>query len=87
MRGEMIGMDRKTLREKVRKLDQMPKSVTSEEADLIAFIQDKLKTGEAITPEEADLIAEMHRKYFSPRDEEEEGEEADEDGVDEDDFV
>jgi hypothetical protein len=88
LREGEIGMDKKTLREKVRALDRMPRSVASEEADLIAFIQDKLKTGKKISPEEAGEIEEIYLRYLGPKGDEEAAEDpADEDGVDEDDFV
>lgn len=81
-------MEEKTLREKVRALDGMTRPVTSEEADLIAFIQDKLKTGKKVSSEETEEIEAIYRNYLGPREDEEGAEEpVDEDGVDEDDFM
>lgn len=87
--GKGVGMKEKTLREKVRALDEMPRSVTSEEADLIAFIQDKLKEGKKVSSDEAEEIEVVYLQYFGPKedDETEEEEAPDPDDVDEDDFA
>lgn len=82
------GMGRKMLLEIVRKLDEMARSVASEEADLIESVKVKLNAGKRVSSGEAEEIAEMHRKYLGPKDDEEKGEEpVEEDGVDEDDFM
>lgn len=89
MMGKGAHMKEKTLREKVRALDEMPRSVTSEEADLIAFIQDKLKEGKKVSSDEAEEIEAIYLHYFGPKEDDEAGEEEapDPDDVDEDDFV
>lgn len=89
MMGKGSRVKEKTLREKVRALDAMPRSVTSEEADLIAFIQEKLKEGQKVSPEEAEEIEEAYLHYFGPKEDDEAGEEEapDPDDVDEDDFA
>lgn len=77
-------MDRDELIERVRALDAMVRPVTAEEADLIKFVQDKLRAGKKVSSGEIEEIAEMYLKYF---DDDEDTPGDDEDGVDEDDFV
>lgn len=64
-------MENLTLKEQLRALDQMSRSVTSEEADLIEVVSSKLKKRKKPTPDEIEKIGELYWEYFE-KDEDEE---------------
>lgn len=61
------------LKEQLRALDEMPKSVTSEEADLIEYVTIKLKKGKRPSPDEVTAIDELYRRYFEQDEDQEKG--------------
>lgn len=66
-------MGNKELKRMAKELDMMPKDVTSEEADLLEEVLERLEDGKHVKFEDAEKVRRMHEKYLAER---EEGEEA-----------
>lgn len=82
-------MEKKTLREKACELDEMTRSVTTDEAELLDLVLGKMKKGTRVPREDVQAIEEMYLRYFNPDGDEEleEDEDVEEDGIDEADIV
>lgn len=66
-------MENLPLKDKLRELDEMPRSVTSEEADLIEVVACKLKKGKRPTSDEVEAIDLLYRKYLERDEDDEKG--------------
>lgn len=63
-------MSLKNLNRMAKELDQMTRSVTSDEADLLEVVLRKLKEKKFVTSAEGEAVKKMYDRYLSPRDEE-----------------
>lgn len=72
---------------KAEELDEMEKTLSSDNADLLERVLKTLRAGGKLKPKEEEKLEALYDKYFGEHDEEEAAEETDDDGIDEDDFV
>lgn len=72
---------------KAEELDEMDKTLSSDNADLLEKVLKTLRAGGKLKPKEKAKLEALYDKHFGEHDEEEKGEEPDEDDIDEDDFV
>lgn len=66
-------------------LDGMEKNLSSDNADFLEEVLEKLKADEALTDKEQRKLEALYNRYFAEEEDEETGD--DEDDIDEDDFV
>lgn len=78
----------KTDLQKAEELDEMEKTLSSDNADLLEMVLKTLRAGSRLKPKDKARLGELYDKYFGEHDEEEkESDEAEEESIDEDDFV
>lgn len=84
----MIDEKGKTDLEKAEELDEMEKTLSSDNADLLERVLKTLKAGGKLKPKDKNKLTELYDKYFGEHEEEDKGsEESEEETVDDDDFV
>jgi len=79
---------KKSHRQMARELDQMPKDVTSEEAEFLEEVMDAFGEGKKLKPKMATQLEELHQKYLGVQDLDEEvsADEGTDEEPDEEDF-
>lgn len=80
--GRGNGMEKKkSHKQMVKELDQMPKDVTSDEADFLEEVIDTFEDGKKLKPKMAQRLEDMYGKYLGVKDSagDESGEEEDAD--------
>lgn len=82
----MIEEKGKTDLEKAEELDEMEKTLSSDNADLLERVLKTLRAGSKLKPKDKTRLTELYDKHFGEH-EEEEKEPEDPDELDEDDFV
>lgn len=78
----------KTDLEKAEELDEMEKTLSSDNADLLERVLKTLRAGSKLKPKDKTKLAELYDKHFGEKDEESDvKDESEEESIDEDDFV
>lgn len=78
----------KTDLKKAEELDEMEKTLSTENADLLEKVLKTLRAGGRLKPKDSTRLGELYEKHFGEKDEEDkESDEAEDEGIDEDDFV
>ena len=74
--------------EKAEELDEMEKTLSSDNADLLERVLKALRAGSKLKPRDKTRLAELYDKHFGEHEEEDKGSDDTEDeAIDEDDFV
>ena len=78
----------KTDLEKAEELDEMEKTLSSDNADLLERVLKSLRAGSKLKPRDKTRLAELYDKHFGEHEEEDKGaDDTEDEAIDEDDFV